>query len=300
LQRQSTAPGRPLPSAPTKRYATNELLLCLFNASGFSTASFRKNNPMIQKIILLSCIAVILMMMTQCKRPGAYPEKLDKLVAGASLIFKGKIVLLHTATTDESDVTNTGVVTVTEVIEAPESFPSISGQQVTVRVTDINKVKVGEERLFFTDPYWIGESIGVREIGSVMKGDKLYENKDISSLIKQGRDKQGDEQLGKTLKGARLVVTGKVVKISEPEGKIRIGTEHDPEWKEAEIQIDETLKGTADKTVKILFASSKDVMFFKAPKFKEGDEGIFIIQQTDSQTAKLLRNDNMAKLSFYL
>jgi hypothetical protein len=34
-------------------------------------------------------------------------------------------------------------------------------------------------------------------------------------------------------------------------------------------------------------------MFFQSPKFKEGDEGIFIIQQTDRQTAKLLRNDNM-------
>jgi hypothetical protein len=247
---------------------------------------------MTQKIILFSCIAVILMM-TQCKRPGIYPEELDKLVAGASLIFKGKIVLLHTATTDEGDVANKGVVVVTEVIEAPESFPNVSGQQVTVLFTEINRVKVGQERMFFTDPYWIGESIGVREIGSVMKGDKLYENKDISSLMKQARGKQGDEQLEKTLKDARLVVSGKVVKISTPERKAPMGTEHDPEWKEAEVQIDETLKGKADKTVKTLFASSKDVMFFQSPKFKEGDEGIFIIQQTDSETAKLLRNENM-------
>src|SRR5215831_8254540 len=122
---------------------------------------------MIQKIVLFSCLVVILMIMTQCKASRTYPEELDKLVAGASLIFKGKILLLHTATTDEGDVTDTGVVVVAEVIDAPESFSNISEQQITVRFADINKMKVGEERMFFTDPYWIGESIGVRETGSV-------------------------------------------------------------------------------------------------------------------------------------
>jgi hypothetical protein len=249
---------------------------------------------MIKKIILFSSISVMMLILTQCTTTGKYPDELDKLVPGSSFIFKGKVILLHTATTDEKDVTNTGVVLVTEVIDAPEFLQNVSGQQVTVRFTEINKVNVGEERMFFTEPYWIGETLGVTEIGSLLKSDKLYESKEILTYIKQAREKQADEQLGKILKDSRTVIAGKVLKISEPEGKVKTATEHDPEWKEAEIQIDQTLKGKIEsKTVKILFASGKDVMFFQAPKFKEGDEGIFIIQQTDPQTLKLLRNENM-------
>lgn len=247
-----------------------------------------------QKRTLWGSLPIILLIMTQCNPTNNYPGELDKLVPGSSVIFKAKILVLHTVTTDEEDVSNAGVVMVTEVIEAPESFQTITGQEVTVRFSDINSVKVGEERMFFTAPYWIGESLGVTEKGSVMKSDKLYESKEMASYIQQARNKQGDEQLRKMLKEAKLVIVGKVMKVSTPEGYKRMATEHDPEWKEAEIQIEETIKGkTESKTIKILFASSKDVMFMDSPKFKESDEGIFITQATDPGTAKLLRNENM-------
>lgn len=249
---------------------------------------------MTKKIILYFSITVILLIIAQCTPTKKYPEELDALVPGASVIFKGKILLLHTATTDEQDVTNAGVVVVTDVIDAPESFPDISGRQVTVRFADIKKVSVNEEREFFTDPYWIGESLGLREIGSIGKEDKLYENKEISAYINQAREKQQNETLEKMLKESKLVITGKVIKVDEIKGEKIVGSEHDPEWKEAEIQINETLKGKVEsKTVKVLFASSNDVMFFQAPKFNVGDAGVFIIQQTYPQTAELLKNENM-------
>ena len=240
-------------------------------------------------------IIILFFTITQCNSSsGEYPEQLDKLVAGTTLIFKAKVLVLHTVTTEEDDVTDAGVVVVSEIIEAPEAFQNISGQEVTVHFTEINKMSVGEERIFFTDPYWIGESIGVREIGSIAKDDKLYENKEISSYIKQARDKQSDEQLRKTLKESTLVVSGRVMRVNVPEGYQRMATEHDPEWKEAEIQVDEFIKGKAEgKTVKILFASTKDMMFLESPKFKEGDEGIFIAESTDTATLKMLRNENM-------
>jgi len=127
-----------------------------------------------------------------------------------------------------------------------------------------------------------------------MKSDKLYEDKKILSYIKQARLKQDDEQLSIILNNSKLVISGKVVKVNEIKGKTSIGTEHDPEWKEAEIQIDEVIKGKAEsKNIKILFASSKDVMYFQSPKFNKNDEGIFMIQQTNPQTAKNFLNENM-------
>jgi hypothetical protein len=247
-----------------------------------------------QKRPLFGGLPLILLFMMQCNSPNSFAGELDKVVPGASLIFKGTIVVLHTATTNEDDVSNAGVVTVKDVIEAPEALKAIAGQEVTVRFADIEKAKVGEERIFFTEPYWIGESLGVTEKGSVPKGDKLFENKDITSYIKEARAKGDEEQLRQKLKDAKLVIVGTVVKVGTPAGYKRMATEHDPEWKEAEIQIDETIKGQAEgKSINILFASSKDVMFVGSPKLKEGDAGIFITQPTDPGTAKLLRNENM-------
>ncbi len=244
--------------------------------------------------ILLGIIIMYIMMMTQCTGPKNYPDELDKFVPGASLIFKAKVVLLNTLTTDEDDVSDAGVVSVSDVIDAPESFQNISGQQVTVRFADISKVKVGEERLFFTEPYWIGEAIGVKEKGSVLKSHRLYENKKISTLIERARVKQDDKQLTEMIKKSKMVISGKVSKINEIKGIDVRGTEHDPEWKEAEIQIDEVIKGkTEGKTIKILFASGKDVMYYQSPKFTKDDEGIFIIQQSMPQTAKSFLNENM-------
>ena len=180
------------------------------------------------------------------------------------------------------------------MVDAPESFQHITGKQITVRFSDIDKMKVGEERMFFTEPYWIGESLGVLEKGSLMKDNSLYENKDILSLIKQARDNQDNEQLKKLLDSSKLVVTGKVTRIIRPDIKNSIGTEHDPEWRVAEIQVDEVLKGKPEtKNLQVLFASSKDVMFFQSPKFAEGDEGIFFPRQTDTVSARIFRIENM-------
>ncbi len=247
-----------------------------------------------QKKILIDVTAIfLLIIMVQCTPPEKYPKELDQLIPNTTLIFKAKIILLNTVTTDEEDVSNSGVVEISDIIEAPESFPNFKGEQITVRFSDISKVKVGEERMFFTDPYWIGESLGVNENGSVLKDDHLYQSKDIISHIKHARINQDDIRLRKLLKDAKLVIAGKVIRVQKPEGQFSIVTEHNPEWREAEIQVDETLKGIVEgKTIKILFASGKDVMFFQAPKLKEGDEGIFIISQTDDLTKKQMTNEN--------
>ncbi len=247
-----------------------------------------------QKKTFFTGIIVYSLMLMQCSGQNNYPPEMDKLVADAPLVIKAKIILLHTATTDETDMSNTGVVVVSEVIDAPEAFRNIAGQQVTVRFANINKVNVGDEKIFFTDPYWIGASLGVTEKASLGRSDNLFESKDMATLIKQARMKQDDEKLRRVLKESKITVTGKVVRITRPDAPPMIGSEHDPEWREAEIQIEETLKGKADgQTIKVLFSASKDVMFFDAPKFKQGDDGIFIIQQTDQQTIRLMKNENM-------
>lgn len=249
---------------------------------------------MTRKRNVITSITLLLLLMTQCDTPNEYPNELDKLVPGSSLIFKGEVVLLKTLTTDESNVSNAGVVNVSEIIEAPNSFPDTKEMQLTVRFSDIKQIKIGDRRMFFTEPYWIGEAIGVTEIGSITNSNPLYEDKNIISYIKQARDKQDDAVVRKFIDTSNLVVSGKVVSIEIPNSEPMMGTEHDPEWREAEIEVEEMMKGDMEGTrVKVLFASGKDVLYHLAPKFSEGDEGIFIVQQADNDTAKLLNNQYM-------
>ncbi len=233
-----------------------------------------------QKRIVLGLIPLLLIMMMNCEDKPKYPSELDRLVPGASLVFKGKVVLLNTSTTDEDDISDKGVVVVEQMIKTPENFPDLTGDQITVRFLEINGLEVGEKRMFFTEPYWIGESLGVAEIGSVLQDDELYIDKNITNYIAMATDHQEDQSLKELLKESELVVSGQVTTIRKPEAENIPGTEHDPEWRIAEITVDETLKGQkSSESLSILFASGKDVMYFQSPKFKEGDEGIFIVQR---------------------
>jgi hypothetical protein len=63
-------------------------------------------------------------------------------------------------------------------------------------------------------------------------------------------------------------------------------TEHDPQWREAEIEVDAVEKGgTGKKKVVVRFPGSDDVRWYKAPKFQPGQEGVFILQKAAGETA---------------
>jgi hypothetical protein len=63
-------------------------------------------------------------------------------------------------------------------------------------------------------------------------------------------------------------------------------TEHDPQWREAEIEVDEVEKGgTKKKKVVVRFPGSDDVRWYKAPKFQPGQEGVFILQKAAGEAA---------------
>jgi len=57
-------------------------------------------------------------------------------------------------------------------------------------------------------------------------------------------------------------------------------TEHDPNWQEAIIHVDEALKGaTAGERVVDRFPGSRDVAFVGTPRFAAGQEGTFLLRR---------------------
>jgi len=183
---------------------------------------------------------------------------------------------------------------VTEVIDAPPSLRDFEKQQVTVRFRDLRGIKEGEELVLFTEPYWFGETLGVNEKGSIGKGNALYDTPRLHEFIAQGHARITDNELRRVLKSSPVVVSGKVVRINEVTNEDKGLTEHDAEWKEAEIEVDQVLKGdAAGKILKVMYASGRDVMFFRSPKLAVGDEGIFMVQTADVRTAGFLHNDRV-------
>jgi hypothetical protein len=69
---------------------------------------------------------------------------------------------------------------------------------------------------------------------------------------------------------------------SPPRGPI---SEHDPQWREAVIRVERVAKGrSAGKEVVVRFPASDDVRWFRAPKFAPGDQGVFILHRSGSET----------------
>ena len=88
----------------------------------------------------------------------------------------------------------------------------------------------------------------------------------------------GAPELADRLHTAPWVVDGVVTAIGDVKG-FR-GSEHDPMWRIATIQVGEVYQGNAKSggTITLAFASSDDVAWFGAPKLLVGQRGIFIAQ----------------------
>jgi hypothetical protein len=85
---------------------------------------------------------------------------------------------------------------------------------------------------------------------------------------------------------ASAVVVGRVVGVRQLETAARAGpggeerqSEHDPRWAVAEVAVDESVKGRKSGTIEVLFASSEDVMWYRAPKLVVGQKATMLLQK---------------------
>ncbi|HXU38548.1 MAG TPA: hypothetical protein VN937_19485 [Blastocatellia bacterium] len=104
-----------------------------------------------------------------------------------------------------------------------------------------------------------------------------------------------ESELKSRLNAADVIMVGRVLEIRNagktfttsgggltalPESKPRI-SEHDPDWKEAVIQAERPIKGVvANQRVVVRFPDSLDLMWRNYPKFKEGQDGVFVLKKS--------------------
>src|SRR5262249_19716588 len=116
-----------------------------------------------------------------------------------------------------------------------------------------------------------------------------------------------DRPVLKRLTVASLVFRGTVESIQpletsseehEREKKVgEIASEHDPEWQIATIRVAAMLRdGHPGQSVKVLFAASRDIIWYNAPKLKAGQEAVFLAHTPSREETEAHRTPAMSQL----
>src|SRR2546428_10209286 len=112
---------------------------------------------------------------------------------------------------------------------------------------------------------------------------------DARDAVARARALVNDADLKAHIQRAAMVVAGRVEQVRPAElaaapTRPRRITEHDPDWQEAIIQVEDGIKGAqAGERVAVRFPGSPDVAWVGAPKFAVGQEGTFLLHK-DSTT----------------
>lgn len=230
-------------------------------------------------------------------------SRIHNLAQEARFVFRGTVKKLKAATMSSVPVTgSTVIVKVDEIIQAPRALSNYTGKEITVQLSGRQKVKVGQAAVFFTNGWLFGDSVAVQSIGHhpvektalALRMTDAGPGDPVKNLAK--RDMKA------RLDNADVVVSGRVKSISlpeEPAGGPALTaiadrttrrapvSEHDPMWREAEVEVDDVHKGKhSKKTIVIRFPASRDVMWRKAPKFHPGQEGYFMLQKASPKDLK--------------
>jgi hypothetical protein len=222
----------------------------------------------------------------------AAKAKSGGLAQQAKFVFQGTVQKIKATTLKEVEATDrTVVVRVDHIIHAPEPFVDFAGHEITVQLAQGEKVKPGQTLIFYTNGWVFGEGLAVQAVGHEEATTPVTAalSSHVGDPVKSLAAREALTQAA----AADLIVTGRVsaVRLPAPEAQARAtalasgGTaerisEHAPIWHEAVVDVDAVHRGSfGGKQVVIRFPSSNDVRWYKAPKFRAGQEGVFLLHK---------------------
>ena len=211
------------------------------------------------------------------------PEPAE-LAAKASFIFRGTVQQLNASTIAEvGDKSKTAVVRVDETMQAPQVLSHYTGKNVTVQLAE--PIAAGAQAVFYTNAWLFGnDGVAVKSMGHAAPDPATLAlhpagSDPVTNLENRDAKAQFD--------AAETVVTGTVTSVRlVPEAQAnRPGREHDPDWREATIEVAETHKGVGEKEITVRFPASHDRIWHKVPKLKAGDKGQFVLHKPSGPEA---------------
>jgi hypothetical protein len=136
----------------------------------------------------------------------------------------------------------------------------------------------GTRAVFYANGWIYGKHLSVREIGRTPLERSTARTK---REIAEAKTEAENDRIVERIAAAELVIAGKVRSVrpfDEANRRVPI-SEHAADWRLAEIAVAKRYKGQSETTVLVAFPASRDVMWAESPKFKEGQEGIWILQR---------------------
>src|ERR1700674_562493 len=237
----------------------------------------------------------------------------ERLSRQGTFVFKGTIRRLNAAAMPQLTADGrTAIVLVDEILQAPAAFASFAGKEITVQIGGRKKIASGDKALFFANSWRFGEGIAVRAI-DFLPADYVPSPSRVVSHAPTAvhgltparppaTEALANQELQRHVEAADVVVTGRVMAVRAPSeaasgpavrgASLRAGeakpsaqpqriSEHDPLWHEAVVEVTGVEKGPgAAKQIVVRFPSSRDVRWYKAPKFTPGQEGVFILRKS--------------------
>jgi hypothetical protein len=224
----------------------------------------------------------------------------NDLAKTARFVFRGTVQRLNATTVEDvHDTSRTAVVRVDETIQAPKSLSHYTGRDVTVKLQEGSDLKAGDQVVFFTDAWLFGNTgVAVRSLGhhAPGPGTALRSNQDPVANL-------SDRDMQTHFEDADMVVTGTVTGVRVPDAarRDRVPSEHDPQWREAVVEVDRVYKGKPEKQeVLVRFPASVDRMWYRAPKLEVQSRGHFMLHRWSPDLGKKTLAEGPAAGDYYM
>jgi hypothetical protein len=210
-------------------------------------------------------------------------QELEKRRDAATYVFLGTV----TAPSDSKTSPDAGtLVTVNEIYFQKGTFEDQRGKQVEV-LNAPAALAANARYVFYTEPVRFGQRIVVRVIDVAQATDTATAQQaagmkqDIGAAFVQ-------REIEERATLAELVLVGTVTAVRPLARGRAPESEHDPQFHVARLRVERELKGkTASAEIEFVFAASKDVQWFRAPKFRQGTRGVFFLQPPSEEVVRM-------------
>jgi hypothetical protein len=174
------------------------------------------------------------------------------------------------------------LVTVDEIYFQKGTFEDQTGRQV--EVLGATPLREGSRYVLYTEPVRFGDRVTVRLIdaaGAESRQQGAATKQEVSEAFVR-------HEIEQRAALAELVVVGTVSTVGPLERARAPESEHDPAFYVARVKVDRALKGRPPSgEVEFAFAMSRDVQWYRSPKFRPGERGVFILQRPEPEVARL-------------
>lgn len=210
------------------------------------------------------------------------------LLKQASIVFGGTVTQLGaTSFGAVPRSAQTIVVHVDAVVKKPAAVSLRRGDSITVEVKDPAAFQEGTHATFYTEGWIFGAGLAVRELGHDTTGSEMLAPSEAQQkALGRVQEEASDQALKERVAEADYVVVARVTEVRKwnalKSRQYRV-TEHDPDWHDAVIQVEATLKGPKPKKNKLVvrYPQCNDVAWVHSPKFEKNQRGVFFLKKDE-------------------